>query len=747
MTNKDMAKNLVVVESPAKAKTIGKILGRNYKVLASYGHVRDLPKSKLGVDVEKNFEPQYVIPTKSRKNLTALKEAFKDADTMWLATDEDREGEAIAWHIQQGLKIPDEKVKRVAFHEITETAVKKAFENPRGLNMNMVNAQQARRVLDRLVGYKLSPLLWKKIFRGLSAGRVQSAALRLIVEREREIKAFKPEEYWEIDLSLAGEKGEKLTTRVINENGKKAELRNQADADRIVEKIRAADKHIVSDIKKGERKRSPSPPFTTSTLQQAAGTSLGYSVKKTMTVAQQLYEGIDVGFGSAGLITYMRTDSTYMSPGAVAEARSYIEQNFGKDYVPDKPIFYKTKSKGAQEAHEAIRPTHPSLSPDKVESKLNADQFRLYKLIWQRMLASQMKPAILNTQEVIVISASGPEGSPARRGEIQSKASGASVVFEGFAKVFDKWPFKENPLPALKEAEILKLLKVDPTQHFTEPPARFTEPSLVKQLEAMGIGRPSTYAPTITTLGTRGYIVKEKKSLVPQEVGMLVNDFLVEHFPNIVDYNFTAKMEEDLDDIAEGVKEWVPVVRDFYEPFIKQVEMKEESVEKQTPKDEATDKKCDLCGKPMVIKTGRFGKFLACSGFPECRYTMPLDDNGEAVSQKTDKICPLCGAPLLRKTGRFGEFYGCSAYPKCKYIENSEKSELDVKCPKCGGKVISRRTKRGKVFYGCSNYPKCDFASWDKPVKEPCPTCGGMMVEKGKNQIPTCVECGFEVKD
>jgi len=729
-----MSKNLVIVESPAKAKTIGKILGRSYKVLASYGHVRDLPKSKLGVDVEDNFEPQYVVPTKNRKNLTALKGAFKDADMMWLATDEDREGEAIAWHIKEGLKAPNEKIKRVAFHEITKEAVEAAFKNPRGLNMNMVDAQQARRVLDRLVGYKLSPLLWKKIFRGLSAGRVQSAALRLIVEREREIKAFKPEEYWEIELNLEGKEG-KFLTQVVNEDGKKAELKSQTDADRIVKKINEASEHKVGSIKKGERKRNPSPPFTTSTLQQAAGTNLGFSVKKTMMIAQQLYEGINIGSGSVGLITYMRTDSTYMNAGAVATARGYIEQNFGREYLPENPIFYKTKSKSAQEAHEAIRPTNPSLAPSEIESKLSTDQFKLYKLIWQRMLASQMKPAILSTQEVIVES-----------GSIQSKANGASVVFEGFAKVFDKWPFKENLLPSLTEAELLKLLKVDSSQHFTEPPARYTEPSLVKQMEAMGIGRPSTYAPTITTLGTRGYIIKEQKALVPQEVGMLVNDFLVEHFPNIVDYDFTARMEENLDDIAEGTKEWRLVIKDFYTPFIKQIEIKEESVEKQTPADEATDKKCELCGKPMIIKTGRFGKFLACSGFPECRYTMPIDKNGEAVSQKTDKICPKCGSPMLRKTGRFGEFYGCSAYPKCKYIENSEKSELDMKCPKCDGKVVSRRTKRGKVFYGCSNYPKCDFASWDKPLKDPCPTCGKLMVEKGKNQVPTCTECGFEVK-
>lgn len=729
-----MSKNLVIVESPAKAKTIGKFLGRNYKVLASYGHVRDLPKSKLGVDVEGDFDPQYVIPTKTRKNLTALKEAYKDAEMVWLASDEDREGEAIAWHIKEGLKLSDKEIKRVAFHEITKEAIAESFKNPREIDMNMVDAQQARRVLDRLVGYKLSPLLWKKIFRGLSAGRVQSAALRLLVEREREIQAFKPDEYWEIELTLEGEKG-KIATQVINEGSEKAEPKSQKDSDRIVKKINEAKEHKVGSVKKGERKRNPSPPFITSTLQQSAGTNLGFSVKKTMMMAQQLYEGINVGDGSTGLITYMRTDSTYMNAGAVANARDYIKTNFGKEYIPEKPIFYKTKSKGAQEAHEAIRPTNPSLAPETIEDKLSPNQFKVYKLIWQRMLASQMLPAILSTQEVLIQS-----------GEVTSKANGASVAFEGFAKVFDKWPFKENLLPDLTEAEILKLLNVEPSQHFTEPPARYTEPSLVKQMEALGIGRPSTYAPTITTLGTRGYLIKEQKALVPQEVGMLVNDFLVEHFPNIVDYEFTAKMEESLDDVAEGTKEWKPMIKDFYGPFNKLIEMKEESVEKQTPEDEVTDKKCELCEKPMIIKTGRFGKFMACSGFPECRYTMQIAKDGEAISQKTDKKCEDCGSPMLLKNGRFGEFYGCSAYPKCKNIVNSEKSELDMDCPKCEGKVVSRRTKRGKVFYGCSKYPKCDFAAWDKPLKDPCPTCGKMMVEKGKQQIPTCVDCGFEDK-
>ncbi len=731
-----MSKNLVVVESPAKAKTISRILGKDFSVQASFGHVRDLPKSRLGVDTEHDFEPQYVIPTKSRKNVTALKEAFEKSDMLWLATDEDREGEAIAWHIKTALQAPESRIKRVAFHEITKSAVEDAFKHPRSLDQNLVDAQQARRVLDRLVGYILSPLLWKKLFRGLSAGRVQSAALRLIVEREREIQNFKPEEYWDVELELEGKKG-RFTAKVFSEEGNKLEPKSQAESDHIVKLVEGAEKHIVASLKKDQRKRHPNPPFTTSTLQQTAGTGLNFSVKKTMLLAQQLYEGIDIGEkGHVGLITYMRTDSTYLAASAVELTRAFIKEKFGEKYLPEKAIFYKTKTKGAQEAHEAIRPTHIDLTPENLRDRLTPDQFKLYKIIWQRMVACQMNPAVFNTQEAIV-----------KSGTIGSKASGATVAFEGFTKVFDKWPFSENPLPDMEENESLKLLKVVPSQRFTEPPTRFTEASLVKQLEQMGIGRPSTYAPTITTLGTRGYIKKEKRALVPQEVGMQVNDFLVEHFPNIVDYDFTAEMEEDLDDIAEGKKEWVPVIREFYGPFIKQIEKKEESVEKQTPPDEKTDKKCELCGKPMVVKMGRFGRFLACSGFPECRYTMPLNSNGEAVSQKTDKKCPECGAPLLRKNGRFGEFYGCSAYPKCKYIENSEKSELDMNCPKCKeGKVVSRRTKRGKVFYGCSRYPKCDFASWDRPLKDKCPTCGEMMVEKGKTGLPTCTECGFEIK-
>ena len=732
-----MANKLVIVESPTKAKTIDKILGRGYTVQASFGHVRDLPKSKLGVDVEHNFAPDYVIPTKNRKTVTKLRELASKATQVYLATDEDREGEAIGWHIQQALKLPDDKIQRVAFHEITPEAIREAFANPRQLDHHLVNAQQARRVVDRLVGYKLSPLLWKKLYRGLSAGRVQSVALRLLVEREREIEAFKPREYWEIDIDFGTDAKEKFTTQVVEDQGKAVELDNQAAADAVVAKVQAAAEHRVAQITKAQRKRYPSPPFTTSTLQQQAGTQLGFSIKRTMMVAQQLYEGINIdGSGQVGLITYMRTDSTYVAASALQATRGVIENLFGKDFMPDKPIFYKTKSKGAQEAHEAIRPSRPEWTPDQIQAKLAPDQAKLYRLIWQRLIASQMLPAIIDTQEIKVESA-----------EVTSRANGATVAFLGFAKVFDKWPFQETKLPRLEERAQLRVAEVRPSQHFTEPPARYTEASLVKQLEQMGIGRPSTYAPTISTLGVRGYVAKDKRALVPQELGITVSDFLVEHFPDIVDYNFTVEMEESLDDIAEGKREWVPVVSKFYEPFARHLEEKEAQIKKQTPSAEPTDKICPLCQSPLVIKTSRFGKFLACSTFPKCRYTEGLDGDGQSQTEVTDKTCPECGAALVKKRGRFGEFLGCSNYPKCKHIENAEPKASDMDCPKCqDGKVVERRTKRGKVFWGCSKYPKCDFASWNEPVKEPCPTCGKLMVKKGKVGWPTCTECGFEEK-
>ncbi len=732
-----MKDNLVIVESPTKAKTIAKILGSGYRVEASYGHVRDLPKSKLGVDTENNYKPEYVIPTASRKTVTKLKELAEKAETIYLATDEDREGEAIGWHVQGVLKAPDSKIKRVAFHEITPEAVKEAFSHTRSIDLHLVDAQQARRVLDRLVGYKLSPLLWRKIFRRLSAGRVQSVALRILVEREREIEAFNPQEYWTIETDFKTSGGDKLVAMVAKENGKDPVLVSEADAKRVAKLLEDASEHKIVEIKEEERERHPAAPFTTSTLQQQAGIQLGFGVKKTMTIAQQLYEGVDIdGSGPVGLITYMRTDSTNLAMSVVNSARGVIEKMFGKEYLPEKPRFYKTKSRGAQEAHEAIRPAQPQVIPEQIKGRVSEDQFKLYRLIWQRMIACQMNSAQIRTQEVVV-----------KSGVIESKANGATVVFPGFAKVFDKWPFQENVLPKVLTDELLKLMGVVPTQHFTEPPARYTEAALVKQMEKMGIGRPSTYAPTIVTLGVRGYIKKVKKALVPQEVGMLVNDFLVEHFPNIVDYSFTARMEDDLDEIAEGKKEWMPVIKEFYEPFIEQIKLKDKEVAKQTAEDEVTDKKCVKCGEPMVIKTGRFGKFLACSGFPKCKYTEPLNGEGKSEVEVTDKKCEKCGAPMVKKNGRFGPFYGCSNYPTCKHVENINTPTIRMACPKCKeGDVVVRRTKRGKIFYGCSNYPKCDFAAWDEPVSEKCPTCGSLMTKPIKKGYPVCTECGYEEK-
>jgi len=679
---------LVIVESPTKAKTIGRILGKDYEVTASMGHLRDLPKASLGVDVDKNFEPSYVIPTKSRKTVTKLKKLYEKSDGLILATDEDREGEAIGWHITKALGAPTDQIDRIVFHEITGEAVKHAMDTPRKLDINLVNAQQARRVLDRLVGYKLSPLLWKKIFRGLSAGRVQSVAVRLIVERERERDKFKPEEYWKIKViyTIDGKEFEADLTKI---DGKAIAINNEESAKKIVEELQENDS-VISDIKDSPKVRRPSPPFTTSTLQQQAGIKLGFSVKKTMTIAQQLYEGIQLGGKEqVGLITYMRTDSFYITPKVIEAIRSWVTDKLGQEYIPDAIRAYKTKSKGAQEAHEAIRPTHIQYEPDKIKDHLSPEQYRLYKLIWERTLASQMADASLTQTDLEITS--------------DNKlllAQSLKIDFWGFLKIMSKTSVKETSLPQVNVGQALTVKDIDPQQKFTEPPARYTEPSLVKTLESLGIGRPSTYAPIITTIIGRGYITRDKKHLMPQEVGYLVNDFLVEHFPEIVNAEFTAKMENDLDEIAEGNMEYADVLKSFYPDFQAKLEEKEKNVTKHDL-DEKTDEVCEKCGKPMIVKMGRFGKFLACSGFPDCKNTKSLT---QAV--------------------------------------------VVMDCPKCKeGQVVEKRTKRGKIFWGCNNYPKCDFASWEEPVPEKCPTCGGLMTLKGKNKIPTCGECGFEDKE
>lgn len=648
-------KKLVIVESPTKAKTISRFLSGDFEISSSYGHVRDLPKSKMGIDIENNFEPTYVIPTKSRKRVNELKKEAERAKEVILASDEDREGEAIAWHLTKALELPEEKIKRITFHEITKDAIREAIENPRNIDLNLVDAQQARRILDRLVGYELSPFLWKKVFKGLSAGRVQSVAVRLIVEREREIKNFKPQEYWSITAGLK-KNSSQFESKLVKKNGKtldKFAIKNKNEADKIIKDLDGA-QYKVEKVEKKEVKRNPNAPFTTSTLQQEAWRRLGFSAKQTMMFAQQLYEN--------GFITYMRTDSVNLSESSVKMAKKAIQDKFGKEFSLDKPRKFKTKSKSAQEAHEAIRPTNPEKAPEDLKKKIDAKQFKLYDLIWRRFIASQMKEALFDSTSVDIDANS-----------YTFRATGSVIKFKGWLKIYPS-KFKEEILPELKEKEPLNLVKLSPNQHFTEPPPRYTEASLVKTLEEHGIGRPSTYAPIISTIQTRNYVEKnEQKKFAPTETGTTVNDLLAEHFPNIVDFGFTAKMEEDLDKIAEGKIKWSPVIKDFYGPFHKNLTEKYEEVEKQNH-DEETNEICEKCGKPMIIKHGRFGRFLACTGFPECK-------NTKALKQEPEKI--------------------------------------GMKCPKCSeGEVIKKFTKRKRMFYGCSRWPECNFASWQNPMEE-----------------------------
>ena len=647
---------LVIVESPTKAKTISRFLGKGYKVESSFGHIRDLPKSKMGIDIEHNFEPKYLVPRDKSKKVKLLKDLAKKADEIYFATDSDREGEAIAWHLVELLKPKKEQAKRITFHEITKHAIEQALKEPRELDMDRVDAQQARRILDRLVGYELSPFLWRKVAKGLSAGRVQSVTVRLIVEREREIEKFKPEEYWSLLALLLSEKDSEkpLEASLVAKEGKKYDKLGIADKktmDEILKDLKDAS-YTIESIEKKEKKRNPYPPFTTSTLQQAANNRLGFSAAQTMRLAQQLYEGVELGEkGSVGLITYMRTDSLTLSDKFLKEARDFIGKEFGDKYLPEKKKLYKTASKGAQEAHEAIRPTDPELTPDDVRSHLDPQQAKLYTLIWQRAVSGQMNPAILD-QTSVSISAD----------KYTFRASGSIVKFDGFMQVY---PLKteEKIFPEMKEKEVLELKELTPDQHFTEPPPRYTEASLVKELEKKGIGRPSTYAPTIKTVIDRNYVEKEAKKLSPTEIGIMVNDVLVEHFPNVVDYDFTAKMEEDLDEIAENKKEWVPVIKEFYDPFKKNLDKKEKEVQKSDIAEEETDEKCEKCNEPMLIKMGRFGKFLACSGYPDCKNARPLDKDGEPTAPTnpvySDEACEECKDKMELKKGRFGAYYKC----------------------------------------------------------------------------------------
>jgi len=698
-----MSKNLVIVESPTKARTISRFLGGEFRVESSYGHIRDLPESKLGVEVENNFEPHYVIPRRAAPIVKKLKEASQKAEAVILATDEDREGEAIAWHLVKSLGLDEVKsqkskvksIERIVFHEITKRAIEEALKNPRPLDMKLVNAQQARRILDRLVGYKLSPFLWKKVYRGLSAGRVQSVAVRLIVEREREIQKFKPQEYWSIEALLQphnltktnGQSAEekRFTATLIKINGEtldKLAIKSSEEAKRMVRELQDAS-WTVEKVEKKTAIRNPLPPFTTSTLQQDAFSRLGFSAQQTMRIAQQLYEGIELGEeGSVGLITYMRTDSLNLSEESLQNARAFLEKNLGRNYSLPEPRRFKTKTKGAQEAHEAIRPTDASRTPESVKPFLDKRQYKLYDLIWRRFMATQMPSAIFDSTAVEI--AANPKSEIQNPKQIQNskfkiqnsvytfRATGQVMKFDGFLKIYPI-KFTEEKLPELKPEEELKLVEVKPQQHFTQPPARFSEASLIKTLEQNGIGRPSTYAPIISTIQERGYVEKiDRRFLRPTETGFIVNDLLVEHFPEVVDIQFTAKMEEELDEIAAGSKEWQPVIKKFYDPFSKHLEEKYKTVKKQNLA-QTTKEVCEKCGKPMVIRLGRFGKFLACSGFPECRNTQALKNAQETIN---------------------------------------------MKCPQCQeGEIVIRRTKHHKMFFGCSRYPDCDFASWTDPRK------------------------------
>lgn len=732
--------NLVIVESPTKARTISRFLSKDFKVVSSYGHVRDLPKAEFGVDVEKNFEPKYIIPAKAKKTVNELKKQAQKTKEVILATDEDREGEAIAWHLAFVLDLDKEKIKRIVFYEITKSAILKALKNPRKIDINLVNAQQARRILDRIVGYKLSPFLWKKIRYGLSAGRVQSPALRLICEREKEIEEFKPQEFWTIvaELKSSHFKNNKLNAQLIKKDNKaiqKFGIKTKNEAEKIINELQNAQYKVV-DIKKRRIFRSPPPPFITSTLQQEAAKKFGFSAKKTMMLAQQLYEGIEIEKESTGLITYMRTDSTNLASSALLECKKVIEQKFGSRYTLTAPRIYKTKSKLAQEAHEAIRPTSLFCFPYQVKPYLTSDQFKLYDLIWKRTIACQVKEAELENTTY----------------DIQAKnylfrSTGSIIIFDGFTKVYtetsdnDSSYFKESILPSLSKNEILELIKLIPSQHFTEPPARFSEATLIKALEEYGIGRPSTYAPIISTILERGYAEKIDRRLKPTEIGNLVNDLLVTHFPQIVDFHFTAKMEDDLDKIAQAKIIWHNVLSEFYSPFEKLLSQKEEEVKKY---EEKTTKKCPKCGKPIIIKFGRFGKFYSCSNFPECKYTEPLEKSEKPKLLK--EKCPQCGAPLLIKSGRFGKFVACSKYPECKF---TKKISLGIICPKCKkGEIAEKRTKSGKIFYSCTNYPKCDYAIWQKPTGKLCPMCKNLLVY-GKNGAIECInkKCKYKSKN
>ncbi len=754
-----MGKQLVVVESPAKAKTIKKYLGKGYDVLASYGHVRDLLPKEGAVDPDHDFRMKYEIIDKNKKHVDAIAKALEKADTLILATDPDREGEAISWHLYEILKdrkaLEGKDVKRVVFHEITQRAIQEAIEHPRGLSFELINAQQARRALDYLVGFNLSPLLWKKIRRGLSAGRVQSPALRLIVEREEEIERFVSREYWTIEAQARAD-GKEFPAKLVQHAGEKLSqfsIENEDQARSVVQAVEqaAGGRLTVTRVEKKQRRRNPAPPFTTSTLQQEAVRKLGFSASRTMRVAQQLYEGIDIGGETVGLITYMRTDSVTLAQDALDEIRGFIEERYGADQVPAKARTFKNKSKNAQEAHEAIRPTSVARTPESLKPYLNRDQYRLYELVWKRTVASQMIHATIDTVSVDLAA-----------GDSVFRATGSTIRKPGFLSVYQeglddakKDESEGRILPPLEEGQQVDLLAVVPSQHFTEPPPRYTEATLVKALEEYGIGRPSTYASIISTLQQREYVEMDKRRFKPTDVGRIVNKFLTQHFDRYVDYDFTAHLEDELDAISRGEKEWVPVLKAFWEPFHARVEDKAKSVDRKDVTHEQLDEACPKCGRPLSIRLGRRGRFIGCTGYPECDYARSLDEDKDAVREAPEKVegrqCPKCGSDLLIRSGRYGKFIGCSAYPKCKYIEPLEKPEdTGVTCPECQkGTLLKRKSRYGKVFYSCSTYPDCKYAVWNPPLPEPCPRCGWPILtlkttkRRGTEKVCPQKGCGY----
>ena len=763
-----MAKtNLVIVESPSKASTIKGYLGSNYKVIASVGHVRDLPKSTLGVDIENNFAAHYINIRGKGDIIKEIKKEAKNAGKVFLATDPDREGEAISWHLANALGIPVEQVQRVTFNEVTKTVVKAAIKQPRPIDMNLVNAQQTRRILDRIVGYKLSPFLWKTVRSGLSAGRVQSVATKIVVDRENEIRAFVPEEYWTIDATLIPAEGKPFTARFFGDHNGKIRLSDETEAMKVVHAVEGQT-FTVDSVKRSTRKKNPAPPFTTSTMQQEASRKLGFQSQRVMRVAQELYEGVNLGseFGGVqGLITYMRTDSLRVSADAQAAAATLIREKYGDSYYPETPRIYKTRA-SAQDAHEAIRPARVEIEPAMVRRQLTSDQYRLYKLIWERFIASQMESADLATLTMDF----DCKGYLFRTG-------GYTVTFPGYMAVYEESvdeshrthadepeEQKDLRIPALNEGEKLDADSIDPARHFTEPPPRYTEASLIKLLEEKGIGRPSTFATIITTIISRGYVKRESKSLVPTELGEVTNTIMLKNFSTVVDEQFTARMEDELDEIEAGDVEMERVLSRFWGSFEQQLITAEEtigSLQVQVPV-ETTDMVCDKCGAQMIVKNGRFGKFAACPNYPTCKNTKPLTPVNEtetdpadqktakvqtaekAAETVTDMVCEKCGAPMVLRNGRYGSFYACSAYPTCKFTKPKTR-DIGVACPKCSAKLVMKTGRNKTVFYSCERYPDCDFSSWDMPTAETCPTCGQMLFRKKGKSLLVCHDkaCGY----